>query len=202
MLNVVTLSIFEILLGIGWGIMISLYAYHIILRDLEEVYGILALITSLASVLSIFISGILYNHSGGKLLMPIAAISLSTALLTLSHADFLLISLLLGLSAGIHGVSSVLAASNLDGDYRRYSAVHSSHLLGFSIGSLLVFLTLTGVFLIPLVLAIVLAGIIYPKFISQSNKIAINSEVKGVPSLYLNIVIFTLLRRRNWDVGI
>lgn len=197
MLNLLALSIIELIFGIGWGIVASIYAYTMVSSGLESIYGTAAITISLTAVLSILISGALYYKGSGKYLMPIAAIFLSTAVINVLDADVTLLPLLLGLSSGIHGVSTLFAVSNMEGDHRRYSAVYSSGLLGFSLGSLLVALNFINEIHTAIAIAILIGGLAYPKFVQ--------TKYKEKPKVHRNsrtdyILAFTLLRRGSWNV--
>lgn len=196
-MRLLTLSLIELILGIGWGVVASLYAYTMISSGLESIYGLSAIAISITAVVSIFISGIIYYKGSGRFLMPLAALSLSAAITSVLHANVAVLPVLIGLASGIHGVSSLFAASNLGSDYRNYSAVYASNLLGFSLGSLLVALNLVRGIQEVITATVLICGFTYPKFVkAKFNEIYATRESSGAKYLPL----FTLLRRCGWDV--
>ncbi len=199
-MRLVTLSLLEIVLGTSWGVIASLYAFTLVSGGYEDIYGFLAIITSLVAILSTMLTGFLYNYGVRKFLMPLAALSISLSMFELFEGKFVLLPILLGLASGIHGVSSLYAVSNLEGSFKKYSIVYASSLFGLSFGALLVAISFARDLYVILSVLTIFVGFIYIKFVSNSRVNARTNrketKIKKFPYLYL--LALTVLRRYNW----
>ncbi|MDI9645638.1 MAG: hypothetical protein QFX40_02960 [Archaeoglobales archaeon] len=199
-MRLVTLSLLEIVLGTSWGVIASLYAFTLVSEGYENIYGFLAIITSLIAILSTMLTGFLYNYRIKKFLMPLAALSITLSMFELFEGKLVLLPILLGLASGIHGVSSLYAVSNLEGSFKKYSIVYASSLFGLSFGAFLVAISFARALYFILATFTILAGFTYTKFVSSNRLNArTNKEetkIKKFPYMYL--LPLTVLRRCNW----
>jgi len=191
----VSLKVLEAIFGVGWGVVVSMYAYSLVVSGFENEYGLLAFLMSFSAILGIVVSVALKGRI--ELLMPLTAILLSTATLCLLSDNALFVPILLGFAAGFHGVSSLYAISRLRGDFRKYSATYASGLFGFSVGSLLVVFGVYEELLWLLIASVNISGMLYTRFYSKCEIEAFEAKY---PEFSSYGIAFTLLRRCHRNV--
>lgn len=148
------LTICETLIGLSWGIVLSIYAPSLVASGIN--YAMATILATVATLVASILAGIFLRRIN---MMPLASLTLILSLL--SDAKYL--PTLVGLAAGIHGVNLIYVSSKRD--FKGYSLAYSSGLFGLSFGALLLFVG------IPKEIAIItaLSGLFYPRVVSMKE---------------------------------
>ncbi|MFN3383896.1 MAG: hypothetical protein ACK401_03255 [Archaeoglobaceae archaeon] len=127
------LPLLELIIGMLYGVSLSLYAPSIIKNGLAESYGYLALLSTAIAVLTYYLTGELYER-GKYFAMILAGIFLAIASRTVEE-HLVLATALLTVFAGIHYVTILYIAR----DTKTLILAHASYYLGMSLGAMLVY---------------------------------------------------------------
>lgn len=148
------LTICETLIGLSWGIVLSIYAPSLVASGIN--YAIAMILATISTIVASLITGMFLKRIN---MMPLASLALILSLIL--EAKYL--PALVGLAAGIHGVNLIYVSGKKE--FKGYSLAYSSELLGLSLGALLLFIG------IPKEIGIIaaLSGLFYPRVFSMKE---------------------------------
>jgi len=160
--RILILGLLELVLGILWGFIWSLYSTSLVNNGFNGVgYGVLGLIMSLATFLAYTVSSLLYYLNLYTPIMPLSATLIGFSYYSIRSGVFLeLTPIAMGFALGSHTISTIRTSTSLSGNPKFVVYVYSLSLLGFSLGSLAVVFGHTPKTSLVLLIAII-TGILY-----------------------------------------
>lgn len=192
------IGVLEFIVGVAWGVVLSLYAKSMVDSGVDGgLYGLLGLILSTTSILSLIITGLMLDK-GFRLHATISAgVALSLGLYLINYnydiITSLLVVLALGYAMGSHNNISIYTLSLYSRGYPIvFTIAYSLSLLGFSLGALLIALKINiRSLLIILIILVLLSFLAYSTLITD-----VHGNTKLTPRLgrvSRSIVLVTLI---------